>query len=149
MASRSPLHPDDGLQPLTIYFDGRCPLCLAEIHMLSARNRSGLLGFEDVSAEGYDEAVHGVSCELALAQIHGRLADGQTLTGVAVFAAAYRRAGLAPMAWLLSIGWLAPAWAAAYGFFARHRHAISRLAGPLLLRMARWRYPSTSNRTSH
>jgi predicted DCC family thiol-disulfide oxidoreductase YuxK len=129
------------MPPLTLYYDGRCPLCLAEIHMLRARNRRGLLDFVDVSADGYDEAAHKVSCERALAEMHGRLATGELLTGVPVFAESYRRVGLEPLAWLLSIRWLEPAWALAYRVFARHRHAISSRLGPLLLRLARRRYP--------
>jgi predicted DCC family thiol-disulfide oxidoreductase YuxK len=129
------------MPPLTLYYDGRCPLCMAEIHMLRARNRMGLLQFVDVSAVDFDEAAHQVSCERAMAEMHGRLDTGETLTGVAVFAESYRRAGLEPLAWLLSIRWLAPAWAFGYRLFARNRHAISRRLGPLMLRLAYRRYP--------
>jgi predicted DCC family thiol-disulfide oxidoreductase YuxK len=129
------------LRPLTLFYDGRCPLCLAEIHVLRARNHRGLLQFVDVSADGYDEAAHAVSCEQALAQMHGRLATGELLTGVAVFAESYRRVGLDPLARLLSIQWLAPVWALGYRLFARHRHAISAVLGPPLLRLSKRRYP--------
>lgn len=128
------------MEALTIYFDGRCPLCLAEIHVLRARNRSGLLHFVDVTAQDYRESVHGLSCDAALASIHGRLGDGTLLHGPAVFAEAYRRAGLPRMAWLLSRPRLQPLLGFIYRGFASRRHAISRLAGPLLLRLARWRH---------
>lgn len=124
------------MQILTIYFDGRCPLCLAEIHVLRARNRRGLLQFVDVTAQDYRESSHGVSCDAALANIHARLGDHILLRGPAVFAEAYRRADLTRSAWLLSRPALQPLLAFAYRVFARHRHAISRLAGPLLLRIA-------------
>ena len=125
------------MQTLTIYFDGQCPLCLAEIHVLRARNRRGLLRFVDVTAEDYRESSHGVSCDAALASIHARLGDHTLLRGPAVFAEAYRRADLTRSAWLLSRPALQPLLAFAYRVFARHRHTISRLAGPLLLRVAR------------
>ena len=124
------------MQILTIYFDGRCPLCLAEIHVLRARNRRGLLQFVDVTAQDYRESSHGVSCDAELTNIHARLGDHILLRGPAVFAEAYRRADLTRSAWLLSRPALQPLLAFAYRVFARHRHAISRLAGPLLLRIA-------------
>lgn len=129
------------METLTIYFDGRCPLCLAEIHLLRARNRRGLLQFVDVTAQDYRESSHGVSCDAALANIHARLGDNTLLRGPAVFAEAYRRADLLLGAWLFSRPRLQPLLAFAYRVFARHRQTISRIAGPLLLRIARLIYP--------
>ncbi len=129
------------METLTIYFDGRCPLCLAEIHVLRARNRRGLLRFVDVTAQDYCESSHGVSCNAALANIHARLGDHTLLRGPAVFAEAHRRAGLTRSAWLLSRPALQPLLAFAYRQFARHRHTMSRVAGPVLLRIARRMYP--------
>lgn len=129
------------METLTIYFDGRCPLCLAEIHVLRARNRRGLLQFVDITAQDYRESSHGVSCDAALANIHARLGNHTLLRGPAVFAEAYRRADLRLGAWLFSRRSLQPLLAFAYRAFARHRHAISRISGPLLLRIARRIYP--------
>lgn len=33
---------ENALHSLTLYYDGHCPLCVAEIHFLTARNRRGL-----------------------------------------------------------------------------------------------------------
>jgi predicted DCC family thiol-disulfide oxidoreductase YuxK len=129
------------METLTIYFDGQCPLCLAEIHVLRARNSRGLLQFVDVTAQDYRESSHGISCDAALANIHARLGDHTLLRGPAVFAEAYRRADLRLGTWLFSRRGLQPLLAFAYRAFARHRHAISRVSGPLLLRLARRIYP--------
>lgn len=126
-----------GPESLTIYYDGLCPLCLAEIHFLTARNRRGLLSFVDISDKEFAEAGHPVSCAAAMARMHGRLGDGQVLTGVSVFAEAYRRAELPFLAWLFSRTWARPVLDLGYGWFARHRHAISRVIGPPLLHLAR------------
>lgn len=126
------------MDTLKIYYDGQCPLCQAEILMLRARNRRGLLLFEDVAAPAYAPATDGISCAAALEQIHGRLGSGEILTGPAVFAEAYRRADLPLMAWLFSRPWLTPLLNPAYRFFARHRHAISRTIGPALLQIVRY-----------
>lgn len=127
------------LDSLTLYYDGRCRLCLAEIHFLTDRNRRGLLSFVDINDTGFAEAGHPVSCAAAMAQMHGRLGNGQLLTGVPVFAEAYRRADLPFLAWLFSRTWTRPILDFGYGWFARYRHSISRVIGPPLLHLAlRW-----------
>jgi predicted DCC family thiol-disulfide oxidoreductase YuxK len=122
---------------LTIFYDGLCPLCLAEIHFLTARNHRGLLNFVDISTREFAEAGHPVSCAAAMAQMQGRLGNGQLLTGVPVFAEAYRRADLPALAWLFSRVWTRPILDLGYAWFARYRHSISRVIGPPLLRLAR------------
>jgi predicted DCC family thiol-disulfide oxidoreductase YuxK len=121
------------MQALTIYYDGNCPLCRAEITFLQSRNRARLLRFVDLHDPLFGQAAEPFSCVQALQQIHARLDDGELLTGVRVFAEAYRRAELHTLARLLSINWLQPAWNAAYGWFARHRPLIARWIGPLLM----------------
>ena len=125
------------MQTMTLYYDGRCPLCMAEIHVLQARNQQGLLHFVDVTEHSFDEVGHAISCSAALAQMHGRLQDGRLLTGAAVFAEAYRRANLPLLAWVLSRPLLKPLFNVLYRLFARYRHGISRCLGPLLLRLAK------------
>ncbi len=125
------------MQRLTMYYDGACPLCQAEIHFLESRNRLGLLEFVDVAAPGFDEATHQLSCKLALATMQGRLADGTQLEGIPVFAAAYERAALPTLAWLFSRRWLAPLLNASYYLFAKYRHPISQAIGPVMLRLSK------------
>lgn len=121
------------MQKLTIYYDGQCPLCQAEIEFLKMRNRENLLAFVDLADPSLDEDKHQISCSMALANIHGRLGDGRLLVGVPVFAEAYRRAGLHALSWLLSRRWSTPMLSIAYRVFARYRRPISARIGPLLL----------------
>ena len=122
---------------LTLYYDGSCPLCLAEVAFLQSRNAQGRLAFVDVTHSEFEAAVHQMSCEAAMAQIHGRTADGQVLVGVPVFAAAYKLAKLPVLAWLLSRRWLMPVLQPAYVLFAKHRQAISRRIGAGVLRFSK------------
>ncbi len=122
---------------LTLYYDGQCPLCVAEIEFLQSRNAHGQLAFVDVTQTGFDAADHHISCEAAMAQIHGRTADGQVLVGVPVFAAAYKLAHLPGLAWLLSRRWLMPVLQPAYVWFAKHRQAISQRIGPSVLKFSK------------
>jgi predicted DCC family thiol-disulfide oxidoreductase YuxK len=132
------------MQSLSIYYDGECPLCLAEIHFLKSRNSLGLLEFVDVAAPQFDEAVHQLSCKLALATMQGRLADGTQLEGIPVFAEAYKRVNLPKLAWVFSRAWLAPLLNLAYSVFAKYRHSISKTIGPMMLRLSKRLSPKTS-----
>jgi predicted DCC family thiol-disulfide oxidoreductase YuxK len=131
------------MQSLSIYYDGECPLCLAEIHFLKNRNKLGLLQFVDVAAPQFDESAHQISCKLALASMQSRLADGTQLEGIPVFAEAYKRANLPTLAWLFSRAWLKPILNASYYLFAKYRHGISKAIGPLMLRLSKRYAPET------
>ncbi len=122
---------------LTLYYDGQCPLCVAEVEFLQTRNTAGQLAFVDITQAGFADAGHNISCEAAMAQIHGRTADDQVLVGVPVFAAAYKLAKLPVLAWLLSRRWLMPVLQPAYVLFAKHRQAISRRIGAGVLRFSK------------
>jgi predicted DCC family thiol-disulfide oxidoreductase YuxK len=119
---------------MTLYYDGHCPLCMAEIVFLQQRNDAGLLSFVDVCEPSFSSAEVGVSsCQVLLDNMHAKLADGTVLIGAEVFAAAYARAQLPTMAWIFSRPWLMPIWRLGYRFFARYRISISRRIGPTLL----------------
>jgi predicted DCC family thiol-disulfide oxidoreductase YuxK len=121
------------LPRLTLFFDGKCPLCQAEIVFLSRRNQAGLLAFVDINSDHYDERAVGVSCSQALAEMVGQFESGLVIKGPAVFSEAYRRAGLPRLAWVMSRKTLAPLLALGYRLFAKHRHRISKLIGPTAL----------------
>jgi len=123
------------LQKLTLFYDGACPLCQAEILFLNGRNQAGLLGFVDINSDRYDPSALGVSCEQALAAMYGQYADGSLISGAVVFPEAYRRANLPFLAWLFSRKIVQPPLRLGYQFFAKHRHAISRILGPGALRL--------------
>ena len=132
------------MQSLTIYYDGECPLCMAEIHFLKNRNTLGLLEFVDVAAPQYDESAHQLSCKLALATMQGRLGDGTQLEGIPVFVEAYKRANLPKLAWLFSRSWLKPFLNASYYVFAKYRHDVSKTIGPMMLRLSKRYTPETA-----
>ena len=121
------------LQKLTLFYDGACPLCQAEILFLSGRNQDGLLDFIDINSERYDPIAVGVSCEQALAAMYGQYADGGLIQGAKVFPEAYRRAHLPFLAWLFSHPYLEPILNVAYRLFAKYRHQISKILGPSVL----------------
>lgn len=121
------------LEKLTLFYDGSCPLCQAEILFLSRRNQAGLLDFVDVHSQQFHADTVGISCEQALAAMYARYENGHLIQGAAVFPEAYRRADLPTLAWIFSRKSLQPMFNLAYRFFAKHRHTISAIFGPAAL----------------
>jgi predicted DCC family thiol-disulfide oxidoreductase YuxK len=72
---------------LTVYYDGACPLCRAEIDYYRARLGADRIAFVDVSSADPGD---GLSCAVALARFHVREADGRLLSGAAAFARLWR-----------------------------------------------------------
>ena len=141
-ANLSTNSPINLLKPFTLFYDGACPLCLAEITFLKARNQAGLLSFVDINSANYDPQQVGVSCQEALAKMYGQVEGETPINGVAVFGEAYRRADLKTLAWIFSRPWMMPILKPSYWFFAKYRHGISSLIGPCLLKLVRKRYPA-------
>ena len=134
------------MKPFTLFYDGACPLCQAEILFLQNRNASGLLRFVDINSSQYDAQQVGVSCEEALASMYGQIEGEPPINGVAVFGEAYRRANLPLMAWIFTRRWMMPILGPGYRFFAKHRHGISGFFGPPLLKLVNILYPNKSNK---
>ncbi|MGS0894808.1 thiol-disulfide oxidoreductase DCC family protein [Burkholderia stagnalis] len=114
---------------LVLYFDGRCPLCVAEIRRLGAWNTQRRLAFVDIAAPGFDSSRSGVDIAALNRELHGRLPDGRFLTGVETIVAAYEAVGRGWRVWPLRVPVMRDAMAALYRRVARHRYAISRGLG--------------------
>jgi predicted DCC family thiol-disulfide oxidoreductase YuxK len=125
--------------PLTLLYDGACPVCNLEMDNLKARNTAGMLKFVDIAAPFFDPAPYGTSLEAMNGLIHAARPDGSLVIGVEVFRLAYGAVGLghlaAPTGWPL----FKPAFDVAYKVFARNRYGISSAVGPVLTRVAAWR----------
>ncbi|OZA04932.1 MAG: hypothetical protein B7X95_08385 [Methylophilaceae bacterium 17-44-8] len=124
---------------LTIYYDGQCPLCLAEIHFLKHHNQKKLLDF--VSLQALDSTDHQINCELAFKTIHARLGEKKMITGPDVFFEAYKRTDLKVINLLFSFRLFRFFYAKFYLIFAKYRHNISKIIGPSLLNFVQRKYP--------
>ena len=93
--------------PLTVWFDGACPLCTREIALMRRLDRAGRIDFVDVAKPG---ASCPIDPALLLARFHAR-EQGVLLSGAAAFAAMWR-----------AIPLLRP-----LGLLARSRHVLSVL----------------------
>ncbi len=122
---------EKGPPPLTVLFDGACPLCRREIGIYSNLKSSSPVCFADVS----DAALPippGATREQLLARFHVRSQDGALLSGAQAFLALW--AVLPGWRWLARAGRLpGAAWAMehAYRFFLRWRPTLQRVVSHL------------------
>jgi predicted DCC family thiol-disulfide oxidoreductase YuxK len=117
--------------PLTLLYDGACPVCNLEMDNLKARNTQGLLKFVDISAPFFDITPYGATLAQLNGLIHGQRPDGSLVIGVEVLRLAYSAVGLGH---LKPTGWpvLKPVFDAAYAVFARNRYGFSAVFSPVL-----------------
>ncbi|MFD0857825.1 thiol-disulfide oxidoreductase DCC family protein [Roseovarius aquimarinus] len=75
---------------VTVYYDGACPLCRAELAHYTRRDREGRLTLVDVSKEGAN-LPEGLAPEEARARFHVADGAGRLASGAAAFALLWRQ----------------------------------------------------------
>jgi predicted DCC family thiol-disulfide oxidoreductase YuxK len=109
------------LYPLTVFFDGACPICDREIALMRRLNRRERLVFCDFSRPDYDPTTIDISPAELGRIIHARWGDGTVITGVDVFRAMWEAVGLGFLARLSRLSLVEPLVVRAYAWFARNR----------------------------
>jgi predicted DCC family thiol-disulfide oxidoreductase YuxK len=116
----------------TVFFDGSCPLCRAEIGYYRRKDVEAALAFVDVSQPGA-ETPQGMSCARAMARFHVRTLEGRIVSGAAGFVEVWRH--LPNWRWAARLAGLPgalPALEWGYRVFLPVRPFLSRLAGRVL-----------------
>jgi predicted DCC family thiol-disulfide oxidoreductase YuxK len=85
MHEKSP-PPRIGAAPLTVFFDGGCPLCSREIAFYRARRGADRLHWVDVSECGSEWVAPDLTLEAARRRFHVMHADGRVVSGARAFA---------------------------------------------------------------
>jgi predicted DCC family thiol-disulfide oxidoreductase YuxK len=107
--------------PLTLYFDGNCPLCAREITILRRHAAESRLLFVDIDSPEFDAKALGFTFEQMQATLHACFADGRWVNGLDVTLCSWRAAGLG--FWATPLTWraLRPLLALGYRLFCRLR----------------------------
>lgn len=115
------------MKKLTIFYDGLCPLCSAEIKQLKSYDSGHRLSFEDIHAPDFVQRFPYIDQARANRILHGQLSNGEIIYGLDVTCHAWRSVGKHRWITLLRlpvIRWFADL---AYLFFARYRNTIASL----------------------
>jgi len=107
--------------PLTVYYDGACPLCRRDIELMRMLDRHARLHLVDFSNPDFREADCGMSCSRLSAVIHAKWADGRMIEGVEVFRAMWTAVGLGALAWVSRWPLVNGLVHRGYVWFAKHR----------------------------
>jgi predicted DCC family thiol-disulfide oxidoreductase YuxK len=107
--------------PLTVFFDGACPICAREIALMKRLDARRQLVFCDFSRPDYDAASINISPAELGRVIHARWADGSVITGVDVFRAMWEAIGLGLLVKMSRLSLIEPLILRAYAWFARNR----------------------------
>lgn len=114
---------------LTLYFDGNCPFCRAQMDKLARRDSAGRLAFVDIALPGFDPAPLGADLAALNREVYSMTADGRVLVGIDTMLAAYPLVGRRWRVLPLRIPVLRQLSAHLYRLFARHRYTVSRWLG--------------------
>lgn len=107
--------------PLTVYYDGACPICRREISLMRRLDRRGRLLLIDFAPPTFCEPECGLSCEQLSAVIHARWGDGRVIQGVEVFRAMWTAVGLGWLARVSRWPFIDRLLVRSYVWFAKHR----------------------------
>ena len=116
---------------LTLYYDGQCAFCTAEMARLARwdQPRAAALAFVDIAQPGFNPAHLNASMAQLNAQLYSSTRNGRVLVGIDSMLAAYTLVGRGYLVWPLRVPVLRNGLALLYRAFAHHRYAMSRLLG--------------------
>lgn len=114
---------------LTLYYDGKCPFCSAEMRRLAGWDRVNRLDFVDMSQAGFDPSHLQLTMDDLNREMVSQRADGAVLIGVQSLLAAYTLVGKGWLVWPLRVPLLRDMLSWMYRLFARNRYKMSRLLG--------------------
>ncbi|WP_324731489.1 thiol-disulfide oxidoreductase DCC family protein [Pseudomonas paeninsulae] len=116
--------------PLTLYYDGDCPLCAQEIQLLSRHANEQRLLLIDISSAGFQADSVGIDSTTLTNRLHARFADGQWVTGLDATLWSWRATGLGRWATPLTWRSLRPVFELGYWLFCVLRPQLAWLPHP-------------------
>jgi predicted DCC family thiol-disulfide oxidoreductase YuxK len=77
--------------PLSVWYDGDCPVCRQEVALYRRIDRDGLIGWIDIVALADSDLPAGKTRQDLLGRFHAREGNGQWRVGVDAFAAIWQK----------------------------------------------------------
>ena len=142
----APAPPTPALALLTVFYDGSCGLCSAEIAQLRELDADAEMHFIDCSVAGFDDGpwrAEGVTQADMLREMHVRDVLGDWHRGVDAFGVLYSCVGAPALARLWAHPLTRPLTRRLYPWVVAHRHQLSalglQLIVPRVLQLLAWR----------
>ena len=107
--------------PLTVWYDGACPLCSREMRFMKRLDSKRRLRFCDFSAPGDEVAACGIPLSELSAVLHAQWEDGTVIRVLDVFRAIWQAVGLGFLARMSRLPVIDPLLVKVYAWFARNR----------------------------
>ena len=109
---------------LTIFYDGKCPLCIHEMRQLKSNDDQNVITLVDIHQKSLMKLHPDIKFDEAMRILHGKY-QGVTLEGLEVTYHAWTLVGKGR--WVALLNWpvLKPVFDKLYLVFARYRHSIS------------------------
>lgn len=122
----------DIMFPVTLFYDGTCPLCMKEIKWLQSKNNRKLLYFVDIRQTDFAESYPHLDLATLDKVLHAQWGNGKIVNGVDATVSAWEAIGkgwlLTPLTWPV----FSKIAVCAYKAFARNRHWLSAKLGPYM-----------------
>ena len=104
-----------------VFYDGDCPLCVREIHMLMRLDRARRIRFTNIAAAEFDASATGLDWQTLMNRINGRLPNGELVEGVEVFRRLYDAVGFHRLVRISRWPGISQLLGVAYTLFAKNR----------------------------
>lgn len=119
------------MDKLTIFYDGQCPLCCAEMQRLQQLDQKQLITLVDLHQADLQQHYPGINKDAAMRILHGHY-QGAYLFGLEVTHRAWHLVGRG--FWVAPLNWpvIKPISGLIYRLFAKYRQPISRFFSPFL-----------------
>jgi len=125
-------HKNNLSKPITLLYDGDCPICKREITHLQRHNTKQLVHFIDISTQNYQkESYANIDYNMAMKAIHAIDASGNVLKGPAAFQQLYIRCGYPMLSLLYGLPILHAFFSRIYYLFAKYRLQITGRKSPI------------------
>lgn len=119
-----------GQWSVEVFYDGDCPLCKKEIHLLQWLDRKKRIRFTDIAKPSFDAESYGLTFQEFMDEIQGRLPSGEWITGVEVFRHLYAAVGLKPLVFITRLPGIRQALDWSYRKFAKQRLRLTGRCTP-------------------
>lgn len=112
---------------VTLFFDGTCPLCVAEMEKLRRWDKRGTLQLVDIHQADFSQRYPQISRQYANRILHAQDLEGNIFLGLDATVVAWDSVGKGY--WVKWLRWpvIRQISDIAYKLFARHRYLLSRL----------------------